>query len=96
MALVVVLWPALVTGAALTLDEHGKREAIRVGEKSVGDDAFDAEWRLTNDRGDTLSVLTPFHRLVIAARHATFSGKPLKPSEPDKEARIARELGRRP
>jgi len=37
-----------------------------------------------SDAGDALSVLTPFHRIVIAARHATNSGKPLKPTEPDK------------
>jgi hypothetical protein len=78
------LSPAPAVGAALTLDEHGRREALRVGEKSVGTEAFDTEWKVKSDRGDSVSVLTPFHRLVIAARHATYSGKPLKPTEPDK------------
>jgi hypothetical protein len=78
------LLPAPAAGAALTLDEHGRREAIRVGEKSVGNEAFDTEWKVKSDGGDAVSVLTPFHRLVIAARHATYSGKPLKPTEPDK------------
>ena len=36
------LWPALTAGAALTLDEKGRQEAIRVGERSVNDEAFDA------------------------------------------------------
>jgi hypothetical protein len=80
----VTLSPAVAAGAALTLDDKGRSEAIRVGEKSVGDEAFDREWRVKNASGDAVSVLTPFHRLVIAARHATFSGKPLKPGDPDK------------
>jgi len=78
------LWPAVAAGAALTLDEKGRQEATRVGERSVNDEAFDAEWRVKNDSGDSLSVVTPFHRLVVAARHATFNGKPLKPGEPEK------------
>ena len=82
--LALVLTPTLAAGAALTLDETGRREAIRTGEQSVGNDAFDAEWRVNNGRGEWVSVLTPFHRLVVAARHATFNGKPLKPGDPDK------------
>lgn len=90
-ALGVALWPALAAGAALTLDESGRRAAISAGEKSVAIDAFDAEWRVVNDAGDSVSVLTPFHRLVIAARHATFNGKPLKPGEPEKLLKENRE-----
>jgi len=83
-ALALALAPALTAGAALTLDDNERREAIRTGEKSVGNDAFDTEWRVNNDRGESVSVLTPFHRLVVAARHATFNGKPLKPGDPEK------------
>jgi len=83
-ALTLALVPALAAGAALTLDDNVRREAIRTGEKSVGNDAFDTEWRVNNDRGESVSVLTPFHRLVVAARHATFNGKPLKPGDPEK------------
>lgn len=83
-ALALALTPALAAGAALTLDDNERREAIRTGEKSVGNDAFDSEWRVNNDRGESVSVLTPFHRLVVAARHATFNGKPLKPNDPEK------------
>ncbi len=90
-ALALLLWPALATGAALTLDEAGRQEAIRVGEKSIGNDAFDAEWRVKNAAGDSVSVLTPFHRLVVAARHAAYSGKPLKPSDPEKILKENRE-----
>lgn len=89
--LALALWPALAAGAALTLDEHGRREALRAGEKSVANDAFDAEWRVTNAGGDSLRVLTPFHRLVVAARHAAFNGKPLKAGEPEKILKENRE-----
>ena len=78
------LAPVPAAGAALTLDDNGRREAIRVGEKSVGNETFDTEWKVKGAGADAVSVLTPFHRLVIAARHATYSGKPLKPTEPDK------------
>jgi len=90
-ALALALWPVVGAGAALTLDEKGQQEAVRVGEKSVANDAFDAEWRVKNGNGDALSVLTPFHRLVVAARHATFNGKPLKPGEPNKILKENRE-----
>ena len=89
--LALVLAPALATGAALTLDDNGRREAVRVGEKSVGNDAFDAEWRVNNGRGESVSVLTPFHRLVVAARQATFNGKPLKLGDPEKILKENRE-----
>jgi hypothetical protein len=90
-ALALVLWPAVAAGAALTLDERAQAEAIRAGEKSVNDDAFGAEWRVQNGAGDTATVLTPFHRLVVAARHATFNGKPLKSGEPQRILREDRE-----
>ena len=90
-ALALVLWPAVAAGAALTLDAKGQQEALRVGEKSVSNDAFDAEWRVTNGTGDAVSVLTPFHRLVVAARHATFNGKSLKPADPEKILKENRE-----
>src|SRR5262249_48508132 len=83
-ALALALVPALTAGAALTLDEDALREAVGTGGESVSNDAFATEWRVSNDRGESVSVLTPFHRLVVAARHATFNGKPLKPSDPEK------------
>jgi hypothetical protein len=90
-ALALALWPGLAAAAALTLDVRGQQEAIRAGERSVSNDAFDAEWRVKNSAGDSASVITPFHRLVVAARHATFNGKPLKPSEPGKLLKENRE-----
>jgi len=83
-----VACPAAAGGAALVLSEGQQQQAIEVGERSVTEEAFDAEWRVTGAAGETATVMTPFHRLVIAARHAAFNGKPLKPGEP---ARILRD-----
>lgn len=80
--------PGVVGAAALVLTDREQQQAIEVGERSVTVDAFDAEWRVTGADGATVMVMTPFHRLAIAARHAAFNGKPLKPGEP---ARILRE-----
>ena len=90
-ALVLALCPAAAAGATLTLEAQAQQEAIRAGERSVGDDAFDAEWRVRNASGETVTVLTPFHRLVVASRHATFNGKPLKPGESQRLLREGRE-----
>jgi len=81
---------ALVAGAGspsqavfLALTEAQKADAIRVGELSVTTENFDTEWRVSDPRGNGAVVMTPFHRLALAARHAAFDGKPLKPEEPD-------------
>jgi hypothetical protein len=71
-------------GASLSLRPQERDEAIRVGQRSVTTDDFDAEWRVTNDAGHTAVVMTPFHRLVVAARHAAFRKEALKPREPEK------------
>jgi hypothetical protein len=76
--------PGAAGAATLVLSERQQQEAIQAGERSVNDDAFDAEWRVTGAAGETATVMTPFHRLVIASRHAAFNGKPLKPGEPAK------------
>jgi hypothetical protein len=88
-ALVVVaafaaLAPIQAQAAAFTLSEAQKKEALRVGAASITADAFDGEWRVSNGAGESVTVLTPFHRLAIAARNAAFKDEPLKPSEPDR------------
>jgi hypothetical protein len=57
-----------------------KQAAIRTGERSTTVDGFDREWRVSIE-GESATVLTPFHRLVLAARHAAFKSTPLKPAE---------------
>jgi hypothetical protein len=88
---VLTLWPAAAPGASLTLSEGQRQEAIRVGERSVTGDTFDAEWSVGGGAGESALVMTPFHRLAVAARHATFNGKPLRPGEPEKILRETRD-----
>lgn len=89
--LALVLWPATVLGAALTLTEAQQQEAIRAGERSTAVEAFDAEWTVTGADGERVVVLTPFHRLLLAARNAAFSGKSLGRGEPEKILRETRD-----
>ena len=81
--------PALA--ASLVLSPAERETALLDGQRSVTNDAFDAEWRVANGAGDTVRVVTPFHRLVLAGRHAAFRNAKLGPSEPDKLLREQRE-----
>jgi hypothetical protein len=69
-----------VAAASFTLTDADKRSAMQVGERSTTSEDFGREWRVSNDAGD-VTVLTPFHRLALAARHAAFKNEPLKPAE---------------
>ena len=71
--------PALSASFALTPGE--REDALRVGQRSVTIETFDAEWRVANASGDSVTVMTPFHRLVLAARHAAFRNEAMKPDE---------------
>jgi hypothetical protein len=70
--------------ASFTLDDAARREAVRTGERSTLAEGFDREWQVTGEGGTSATVLTPFHRLVVAARHATFKNEPLKPTDIDR------------
>jgi hypothetical protein len=83
---------ATAAAASLALGETEKRDALRFGERSVTDDSFGGEWTVQNAAGESVTVMTPFHRLALAARHATFRNEPMKPGEPD---RVLREQGER-
>ena len=84
-ALVVLVGaPAAVHAAALAMNDRLTQEAIRVGQRSITSEVFDAEWRVSNASGDSVLVYTPFHRIALAARHSAFKNQPLKPSEPEK------------
>lgn len=83
----IALWPAsgqpAAAAASLTLDETQKADAIQVGRKSVIGDDFGGEWRATDGAGQTIRVMTPYHRLALAARNAAFRKQELKPREID-------------
>jgi hypothetical protein len=90
--LVVVCAPPSGHAAALALNDRLTQEAIRVGQRSITSEVFDAEWRVGNASGDSVLVYTPFHRVALAARHSAFKNQVLKPSEPEK---ILKEQGDR-
>lgn len=80
----IALWPApgqpaAAASFALTVPEQ--QEAVRLGRKSVVSETFGGEWTSRNGAGETLAVMTPFHRLALAARNAAFKKEALKPKE---------------
>jgi len=76
--------PSAAAAASFSLESQQRSDALRVGAQSITRDSFDTEWRVANQAGDSLTVITPFHRLVLAARNAAFKNEPMKASEPDK------------
>ena len=90
---VVLAWlPCVIAGpgaraaaaASFTLTDAQKQQALSFGARSVTQTVFDAEWSVQNGAGERATVLTPFHRVALAARHAAFRNEPLKPSEPER------------
>jgi hypothetical protein len=70
--------------ASFSLDDADRRAALQAGERSTIADGFDREWRVSGEGGENLVVVTPFHRLLLAARNATFKSDTLKPAEIDR------------
>lgn len=69
--------PAAAGAASFTLGEQEQAEALREGERSIISESFGDEWRVVNGSGESVSVLTPFHRLALAARQAAFRSEAL-------------------
>jgi hypothetical protein len=67
--------------ASFALAEQQVQEAVEFGERSTTRDGLGDEWRVRNAAGDVATVMTPFHRLALAARHAAFRKDPLTPRE---------------
>ncbi len=91
LAAALFTWPALASAASFTLTPAERDDALRAGRRSVTVETFDAEWRLANAAGDSVTVVTPFHRLVVAARHAAFRNETMMPDEPDRLLREQRD-----
>lgn len=68
-------------GASLSLTPAETQEAIRAGRQSIFSAEFGKEWQIASASGEILTVLTPFHRLALAARNAAFKKEALKPRE---------------
>jgi hypothetical protein len=72
------------SGVSLSLGERERAEALREGQRSVISESFGQEWRVANGTGESVTVITPFHRLALVARHAAFKNEPIKPQEQDR------------
>jgi hypothetical protein len=68
-------------GASFTLSPQDREEALRVGRRSVTSESWGGEWRVNGDAGQIVTVMTPFHRLALAARNSAFQDKELKARE---------------
>lgn len=78
------VWACPAAAASFTLTEPEQAEAIKLGERSVtAEDVFGAEWTQTSSAGEA-TVMTPFHRLALAARQNAFKQKPMTPADVDK------------
>jgi hypothetical protein len=89
-ALAVIVACAMLTGAgaaaaaSFTLGDATKRAALAYGQRTADRESYDAEWRVGNADGEVVIVMTPFHRLAIAGRHAAFRNEPVKGPESDR------------
>jgi hypothetical protein len=69
--------------ALLVLSERDRSEAIRVGKRSVLGEEFGGEWKVAGVGGQSVVVMTAFHRLALAARNSAFQNRELKPRDID-------------
>ena len=67
--------------ASFTLGEREIQDAIETGERSVTRESLGDEWRVRNAAGEVVTVMTPFHRLALAARQAAFRKEALSPRD---------------
>jgi hypothetical protein len=72
---------APLDAASFMLMPGDRDEAIRAGRRSVANDDWGGEWRVNGGRDQQLTVMTPFHRLALAARNSAFQDKELNPRE---------------
>ena len=74
---------ASLDAAVFTLTPQDREEAVRVGRRSVTTESWGGEWRVGGAEGQNVTVMTPFHRLALAARNSAFQDKELKPRDVD-------------
>lgn len=67
--------------ALFLLMPRDREEAVRVGRRSITREEWAGEWRVNGTAGQLVTVMTPFHRLALAARNAAFQDKELKPRD---------------
>lgn len=67
-------------GASFSLTEAEQAAAIAFGAESVESEDLGGEWTVSGSHGE-VTVMTPFHRLALAARHAAHKKTTLRPRE---------------
>jgi hypothetical protein len=71
-----------LAAVSLTLTPAERDEAIRFGKRSIVSSEFGVEWNVRGEGADqTLMVMTPFHRLALAARNSAFKSEDLRPRD---------------
>jgi hypothetical protein len=79
-ACLIAVGPLHAASFALTPSERDA--AIRLGKRSVTTEDFGTEWSVAGERpGQMLMVMTPFHRLALAARNSAFREEDLRPKD---------------
>jgi len=84
VAMGIAVWPAPgqpAVAASFALAEPDRLDAMRAGQRSITAEGFGTEWRARDAAGQTLTVMTPYHRLALAARNAAFKKEALKPKD---------------
>jgi hypothetical protein len=70
-----------LAAATFLLMPRDRDEAMRAGRRSLTVEEWGGEWRVNGEAGQLLTVMTPFHRLALAARNSAFQDKELKPRD---------------
>jgi len=74
-------WTSPLDALLPTLTPRDRDEAVRAGRRSVIHEDWGSEWRVDAGAGQAVTVMTPFHRLALAARHSAFKARELKARE---------------
>ena len=74
-------WVPPLDALLFTLTPRDRDEAVRAGRRSVTDENWGGEWRVDAGAGQFVTVMTPFHRLALAARNSAFQDRQLKPRD---------------
>jgi hypothetical protein len=74
-------WVPPLDALVFTLTPRDRDEAVRTGRRSVTNEKWGEEWRVDAGAGQLVTVMTPFHRLALAARNSAFQDRELKPRD---------------
>ena len=75
---------APLDAALFTLSPRDRDEAMSIGRRSVVTEGWGGEWRVEGAAGQLVTVMTPFHRLALAARNSAFKNQEMSPRDVEK------------